>query len=75
MMSIVIGSAVVLAAGILGRRLGGPVVGLVAAGFAAINPNLWQPACSIHHLFLSVRVRARSLGRLFGSRCLPEVDM
>ncbi len=41
MMSIVIGTAVVLAAGILGRRLGGPVVGLAAAGFAAIYPNLW----------------------------------
>jgi len=42
MMSIVIGTAVVLAAGILGRQLGGTMVGLVAAGFAAIYPNLWQ---------------------------------
>ncbi|MEY2583783.1 MAG: hypothetical protein QOE09_3632, partial [Ilumatobacteraceae bacterium] len=41
MMSIVIGTGVVLAAGLLGRRLGGPVVGLAAAGFAAIYPNLW----------------------------------
>src|SRR4029079_15895377 len=41
MMSIVIGSAVVLAVGILGKRLGGPVVGLFAAGFAAVYPNLW----------------------------------
>jgi 4-amino-4-deoxy-L-arabinose transferase-like glycosyltransferase len=41
MMSIVIGTAVVLAAGVLGRRLGGPLVGLAAAGFAAIYPNLW----------------------------------
>ncbi|HZX55204.1 MAG TPA: glycosyltransferase family 39 protein, partial [Ilumatobacteraceae bacterium] len=41
MMSIVIGSAVVLAAGVLGRQLGGPMVGLVAAGFAAVYPNLW----------------------------------
>jgi 4-amino-4-deoxy-L-arabinose transferase-like glycosyltransferase len=42
MMSIVIGTAVVLAAAILGRQLGGTVVGLVAAGLAAIYPNLWQ---------------------------------
>jgi 4-amino-4-deoxy-L-arabinose transferase-like glycosyltransferase len=42
MMSIVIGTAVVLAAGVLGRRLGGPVVGLAAAAFAAVYPNLWQ---------------------------------
>jgi 4-amino-4-deoxy-L-arabinose transferase-like glycosyltransferase len=41
MMSIVVGTAVVLAAGILGRRVGGPVVGLVAASFAAVYPNLW----------------------------------
>ena len=42
MMSIVIGTAVVLAAGMLGRRLGGPAVGLAAAAFAAVYPNLWQ---------------------------------
>ena len=42
MMSIVIGTAVVLAAGVLGKRLGGPFVGLAAAAFAAVYPNLWQ---------------------------------
>jgi hypothetical protein len=42
MMSIVIGTLVVLAAGILGKRLGGPAVGLAAAAFAAVYPNLWQ---------------------------------
>jgi hypothetical protein len=41
MMSIVIGTGVVLAVGVLGRRLGGPIVGLVAAAFAAVYPNLW----------------------------------
>ncbi|MEP7202167.1 MAG: glycosyltransferase family 39 protein [Ilumatobacteraceae bacterium] len=41
MMSIVIGTGVVLAAGVLGRRLGGPIVGLAAAAFAAVYPNLW----------------------------------
>ena len=42
MLSIVIGTAVVLAAGVLGKRLGGTVVGLAAAAFAAVYPNLWQ---------------------------------
>ncbi|MBK5332651.1 MAG: glycosyltransferase family 39 protein, partial [Ilumatobacteraceae bacterium] len=42
MMSILIGTAVVLAAGVLGKRLGGNVVGLGAAAFAAVYPNLWQ---------------------------------
>jgi 4-amino-4-deoxy-L-arabinose transferase-like glycosyltransferase len=41
MMSIVIGTALVLAVGVLGTRLGGRPVGLVAAAFAAIYPNLW----------------------------------
>ena len=42
MMSIVIGTMVVVAAGVLGKRLGGPAVGLAAAAFAAVYPNLWQ---------------------------------
>ena len=41
MMSIMIGTAVVLAVGVLGKRLGGPAVGLAAAVFAAVYPNLW----------------------------------
>jgi 4-amino-4-deoxy-L-arabinose transferase-like glycosyltransferase len=41
MMSIVVGAAVVAAVGVLGRRLGGAWVGLGAAAFAAIYPNLW----------------------------------
>ncbi|MGZ4740783.1 MAG: glycosyltransferase family 39 protein, partial [Ilumatobacteraceae bacterium] len=41
MMSIVVGTGVVLAVGVLAKRLGGTAVGLVAAGFAAIYPNLW----------------------------------
>ncbi|MEA3184726.1 MAG: hypothetical protein QOJ74_1203, partial [Ilumatobacteraceae bacterium] len=41
MMSIVIGTGVVLAVGVLGMRLGGTFVGLAAAFFAAIYPNLW----------------------------------
>ncbi|MEY2416344.1 MAG: hypothetical protein QOH53_1678, partial [Ilumatobacteraceae bacterium] len=42
MMSILIGTAVVLAAGLLGKRIGGNSVGLAAAAFAAVYPNLWQ---------------------------------
>ena len=41
MMSIVIGTGLVLAVGVLAKRLGGTAVGLVAAAFAAIYPNLW----------------------------------
>ena len=41
MMSIVIGTTVVLAVGVLGKRIAGPLVGLIAALFAAFYPNLW----------------------------------
>lgn len=37
----VIGAAAVVAIGLLGRRLGGPGVGLGAAVIAAVYPNLW----------------------------------
>jgi 4-amino-4-deoxy-L-arabinose transferase-like glycosyltransferase len=36
-----LGIATVAVIGLVGRRLAGPVVGLVAAGIAAIYPNLW----------------------------------
>ncbi len=36
-----LGTLVVLLIGLLGRRIGGDAVGLVAAGIAAINPNMW----------------------------------
>ncbi len=38
---VVLGTLVVLLIGLLGRRVGGDAVGLVAAGIAAINPNMW----------------------------------
>jgi 4-amino-4-deoxy-L-arabinose transferase-like glycosyltransferase len=37
----VLGTLLVLLVGLLGRRIGGDAVGLVAAGIAAINPNIW----------------------------------
>ena len=36
-----LGIATVAVIGLVGRRLAGPVVGLVAAGIAAVYPNLW----------------------------------
>jgi hypothetical protein len=37
----VLGTATVAVVGLVGRRLAGPVVGLVAAAIAAVYPNLW----------------------------------
>ena len=38
---VLLGTLLVLLVGLLGRRVGGDTVGLVAAGIAAINPNIW----------------------------------
>jgi 4-amino-4-deoxy-L-arabinose transferase-like glycosyltransferase len=38
---VVLGTAVVVLVGLLGRRVGGDAVGLVAAGIAALSPNIW----------------------------------
>jgi 4-amino-4-deoxy-L-arabinose transferase-like glycosyltransferase len=40
----VLGAAVVLCVGLLGRAVAGPSVGLTAAGLAAIAPNFWIPS-------------------------------
>lgn len=40
--TVLIGIAVVGLVGVLGRRVGGPTVGLVAAALAAATPNLWM---------------------------------
>jgi 4-amino-4-deoxy-L-arabinose transferase-like glycosyltransferase len=40
--SCLIGSAVVVVLGLVGRRLGGNLAGLIAAGLAAAYPNLWM---------------------------------
>jgi len=40
----VLGTAVVLCVGLLGRAVAGPWVGLVAAGLAALAPNFWMPS-------------------------------
>jgi 4-amino-4-deoxy-L-arabinose transferase-like glycosyltransferase len=39
---VLVGTASVVLIGLLGRRLGGDTVGLVAAGIAALDPNLWM---------------------------------
>jgi 4-amino-4-deoxy-L-arabinose transferase-like glycosyltransferase len=41
--SCAIGSVTVVLVALLGRRLGGDRVGLIAAGIAALTPNLWVP--------------------------------
>ena len=38
----VIGATIVIGIGVLGRYLGGNRLGLIAAGIAALYPNLWQ---------------------------------
>jgi hypothetical protein len=38
---VVLGTALVALVGLLGRRVGGETVGLVAAAIAAVTPNLW----------------------------------
>ena len=40
----VIGAAVVLCVGLLGKSIAGPRVGLVAAALAALAPNFWIPS-------------------------------
>jgi 4-amino-4-deoxy-L-arabinose transferase-like glycosyltransferase len=37
-----VGTAVIVVLGLVGRRLGGDTVGVVAAALAAVNPNLWM---------------------------------
>jgi len=38
---VLLGTLLVFLVGLLGRRVGGDTVGLVAAGIAAVNPNIW----------------------------------
>jgi len=41
LLTVVTGLATVVVLGLVGRRLGGPAVGVAAAGLAAVYPNLW----------------------------------
>jgi hypothetical protein len=38
---VLLGTLLVALVGLIGRRVGGEVVGLVAAGIAAVSPNIW----------------------------------
>lgn len=40
----VVGVAVIICVGLLGRAVAGPWVGLVAAGLAAVAPDFWMPS-------------------------------
>jgi 4-amino-4-deoxy-L-arabinose transferase-like glycosyltransferase len=44
LMMAVLGAAVVLFVGLLGRAIAGPWVGIVAAGIAALAPSFWMPS-------------------------------
>ena len=72
----IIGTLVVLLIGLLGRRLGGHRVGLVAALIAALYPNMWvtdgllfaEPVarlCVLGALLLALRARDRSRATTF----------
>ncbi len=43
----VVGTATVLVTGLLGRRVGGERVGVIAAGLAAVYPMLWLPDAAL----------------------------
>ena len=71
----VLGIATIAVLGIAGRRLAGPVVGLVAAGIAAAYPNLWindslvmseSLACLLVAAALARRARLRTTTRRRG---------
>lgn len=56
--SSVIGAGTVLVIGLVGRRIGGPRVGLIAGGLAAAYPNLWL----VDGLLLSEDLFALTIG-------------
>ena len=74
---VVLGTVLVVLVGLLGRRLGGDTVGLVAAAIAAVAPNLWVndglvmsetvTGLMVVGAMLS-RVRGSGTGRRFGAR-------
>jgi hypothetical protein len=66
-----VGALVVLLIGLLGRRIGGDTVGLIAAFIAAVYPNMWindgllfaEPVarvCVLAALLLALRYRSRA---------------
>ena len=54
-----LGIATIAVIGLVGRRLAGPVVGLVAAGIAAVYPNLWINDSLVMSESLAVPARRR----------------
>lgn len=42
LITVVMGTGAIVVIGLLGRKLAGDLAGLVAAGFAAVAPNLWS---------------------------------
>ena len=64
------GSAAVLVMGLLGRKVAGPTVGIVATGIAALNPMWLQPIGSL--MSESILCVAIPLMLLLALRCLEE---
>jgi hypothetical protein len=66
----VVGTLAVLVMGLLGRKVGGPVVGIVAAAIAAFDPLWFQPVGSI--LSESIYLIVVPLILLQALRCLEQ---
>jgi 4-amino-4-deoxy-L-arabinose transferase-like glycosyltransferase len=66
-----LGALVVLVVGLLGRRLAGPGVGLLAAAAAAVYPNMWIPNGIIMSETLTMLVMAVILLALYRLRVAP----
>jgi hypothetical protein len=65
--SAVLGSATVGVVGVVGRRIGGPAIGLIAAGLAALMPSFWLNDAWV--LAETMAIFAASLVLLAAYRC------
>ncbi len=69
----VLGTGTVVVVGLLGRRLGGPRAGLIAAGFAAIYPNLWFS--DVFLMSESLSIFATAVAVLIAYRCVSRPSL
>jgi 4-amino-4-deoxy-L-arabinose transferase-like glycosyltransferase len=72
LVTVLCGIATIVVIGLLGRRIGGDRVGLVAAAIAAVYPNLWMNDGLV--MSESVSVLMVSLALWAAHRLLTEVD-
>ncbi|HVC71851.1 MAG TPA: glycosyltransferase family 39 protein [Acidimicrobiales bacterium] len=66
-----LGTVVVFLVGLLGRRIAGARVGIVAAGLAAVYPNFWIPNGIVMSETLSMLVMAVILLAVYRLLCAP----